>query len=203
MTSPASTPPDSSAPAPGSSGSPRTRSLTEVPALTEAAIELLRTPNALGMLSADDALVVATHMRLVSYPAGATMLREGDQSQNSYMLLVLTGDVTVEMNDPGGSPPVEVSVLGPGSLIGEMGLIDGEARSVSCVAASAVQAGGLSRKALERLIDLHPKVAARLMVAIAKRLADRLRAAGQQLAMMSTMAGQLQGELQELKAQRR
>lgn len=202
MTSTASTPPDPT-PAPASSGSPRTRSLTEVPALTEAAIELLRTPNALGMLSADDALVVATHMRLVSYPAGATLLREGDQSQNSYMLLVLTGDVTVEMNDPGGSPPVEVSVLGPGSLIGEMGLIDGEARSVSCVAASAVQAGGLSRKALERLIDLHPKVAARLMVAIAKRLADRLRAAGQQLAMMSTMAGQLQGELQEIKAQRR
>lgn len=185
-----------------SSGSPRTRALTEVPALTEAAIELLRTPNALGMLSADDALVVATHMRLVSFPAGATLLREGDQSQNSYMLLVLTGDVTVEMNDPMGGQSVEVSALGPGSLLGEMGLIDGEARSVTCVAASPVQAGGLSRKALERLIDIHPKVAARLMVAIAKRLSDRLRAAGQQLAMMSTMAGQLQGELQELKAQR-
>lgn len=197
------TPSDDSAAPAASSGSPKTRALTEVPALTEAAIELLRTPNALGMLSADDALVVATHMRLVGYPAGAVLLKEGDQSPNSYMLLVLTGDVTVEMNDPLSNQGVEVSVLGPGSLLGEMGLIDGEARSVSCVAASAVQAGGLSRKALERLIDLHPKVAARLMVAIAKRLSDRLRAAGQQLAMMSTMAGQLQGELQELKSQRR
>jgi CRP-like cAMP-binding protein len=139
------------------------------------------------MLSADDALVVVTHMRLVSFPAGALMLREGDQSPSSYMLLVLTGDVSVEMNDASSTHPMEVSVLGPGSLIGEMALLDGEARSVSCVATSAGQAGGLSRKALERLIEVHPKVAARLMVAIAKRLSDRLRAVSQQLAMMASM----------------
>ncbi len=182
----AASPPSDNPPGESSTASsPRTRALTEVPALTEAAIELLRTPNSLAMLSADDALVVVTHMRLVTFPAGALMLREGDQSPNSYMLLVLTGDVSVEMNDPASTHPMEVSVLGPGSLIGEMALLDGEARSVSCVATSTVQAGGLSRKALERLIEVHPKVAARLMVAIAKRLADRLRAAGQQLAMMS------------------
>jgi CRP-like cAMP-binding protein len=182
----AATPPSNHPPSESpAAGSPRTRALTEVPALTEAAIELLRTPNSLAMLSADDALVVVTHMRLVTFPAGALMLREGDQSPNSYMLLVLTGDVSVEMNDPASTHPMEVSVLGPGSLIGEMALLDGQARSVSCVATSTVQAGGLSRKALERLIDVHPKVAARLMVAIAKRLSDRLRAAGEQLAMMS------------------
>ncbi|MFM8901006.1 MAG: Crp/Fnr family transcriptional regulator [Burkholderiales bacterium] len=184
---PTATPATHTAPDSASPGSPRTRALTEVPALTEAAIELLRTPNALAMLSADDALVVVTHMRLVSFPAGALMLREGDQSPSSYMLLVLTGDVSVEMNDPSGTHPMEVSVLGPGSLIGEMALLDGEARSVSCVATSIVQAGGLSRKALERLIEVHPKVAARLMVAIAKRLSDRLRAVSQQLAMMASM----------------
>lgn len=166
---------------PQESAGQRTRALAEVPALAEAAVDLLRTPSALTALSVADARCVIAYMRLVSFPKGAMVMREGDQVHTGYMLLLLEGEVSVETSAPGESGGVEISVLGPGNLFGEMALLDGEPRSVSCRAASSIEVAGLSRDALERLLRENPVVGARLMTAIAKRLADRLRAAGDQL----------------------
>ena len=43
------------------------------------------------------------------------------------MLLVLTGEVSVQTADAGTGEPVVISVLGPGNVIGAMGLLDGRA----------------------------------------------------------------------------
>ncbi len=64
-----------------------------------------------------------------------------------------------------------------------MALLDGAPRSATCTAVSAVQAAGLARRGLERLIDEHPRVAARLMVVLAQHMAERLRALDDQLRM--------------------
>ena len=82
-----------------------------------------------------------------------------------------------------------ISVLGPGNIIGEMGLLDGSPRSATCIASPAVQAGGLSRKALERLIEDNPQVGAKLMTGLAKRLAERLRAMSEQIGMYGAADG--------------
>ena len=180
----------------------RTRPIAEAPELAQAAAELLRTPSALTALTADEARCVVAYMRLVSYPVGATMMREGDQAHTGYMLLLLSGEVSVETVQAGCADVVSISVLGPGNLLGEMGLLDGEPRSVSCVAATRVEAAGLSREALELLIREHPAVGARLMTAVAKRLADRLRAAGDQLRIYSQLATDMQLEIDGLRRQR-
>lgn len=175
------------------------RSLTETPALADLATELLQTGGAMSDLTAEDAACVVGYMGLVSFGANATVFREGDASHTSYMLLVLSGEVTVETADPRGGQ-VAISVLGPGNMIGEMGLLDGSPRSATCIASTAVQAGGLSRKALERLIEDNPKVGARLMVGLSKRLADRLRAMSEQLHLYAQLTGSLQQELDTLRA---
>ncbi len=177
----------------------RTRPIAEAPALAQAAVELLRTPSALTALTAAEASCVVAYMRLVSYPAGATMMREGDQVHTGYMLLLLSGEVSVETLQVGQADAVSISVLGPGSLLGEMGLLDGEPRSVSCVAATSIEAAGLSREALEGLLREHPGVGARLMTAVAKRLADRLRAAGDQLRIYSQLTSDMQQEIDRLR----
>ena len=180
----------------------RTRPIAEAPELAQAAAELLRTPSALTALTADEARCVVAYMRLVGYPAGATMMREGDQIHTGYMLLLLSGEVSVETAQADQADAISISVLGPGNLLGEMGLLDGEPRSVSCVAATRVEAAGLSREALELLIREHPAVGARLMTAVAKRLADRLRAAGDQLRIYSQLATDMQLEIDGLRRQR-
>ena len=163
--------------------------MDETPALAAQAAALLRNNRALLTLTEDEARQVLPFMRLTTFPKGTALLREGDGTTSSYMLLVLEGDVAV---DTGGSPfsTVPISVLGAGDVIGEMALFDGAPRSANCTALSVVQAAGLSRKGLELLVETHPKVAAKLILSLAQRMAERLRALGQQLQMMTELSPQ-------------
>ena len=162
----------------------RARPLSDFPALAQAAVGLLRTPTALVELTADDAQRVVSYLWAVAYKSGATVMAEGDSARTGFMLLLLSGEVSVQTDGIDGAV---ISVLGAGHLIGEMGLIDGAPRSTHCVTVSRVEAGVLTRAGLNKLIAEHPAVGARLMVAIAQRLAERLRAAGDQLRMLTQL----------------
>lgn len=165
----------------------RARPLHEFPALAQAASELLRTPTSLAELSLDDARRVATYMWMVSYNAGTIVIQESDRDHTGFMLLLLSGEVSIELTGSSAGDATPISVLGAGHLIGEMGVLDGAPRSTHCVAMSRVEAAALTRTALHQLIDEHPAVGARLMAAVAQRLADRLRAAGEQRRMLARM----------------
>ena len=176
---------------------PRNRPVDESPALAALATELIRTPTALGQLTVEDARQVVAFMRMVSVPTGTVLFREGDTGSVNTMLLLLEGQVVVDTGQPGDPQSVEIAVIGPGSIIGEMSLLDGAPRSARCTAVSTVKAAGLSRGGLERLIEEHPRVAAKLMVGVAQRIADRLRSLGQQLLFYSQIAASLQAQLAE------
>ncbi len=175
----------------------RTRPLDETPTLAAMAVELIRTPTALVQLSADEARQVVAFMRMVVVPKDTVLLREGDAGSVNTMLLLLEGQVAVDTGLAGGAPGLEIAVIGPGSIIGEMSLLDGAPRSASCTTVSIVKAAGLSRGGLERLIEEHPRVAAKLMVGVAQRIAERLRSLGQQLLVYSQIAASLQARLDQ------
>jgi len=179
------------------------RPVNDTPDLADLATVLLRTPTALAQLAPEEARCVVDYMRLVTFPAGAIMMREGDQARTNYLLLVLSGEVTVDKADAAPAEPFAVSVLGPGNVIGEMGLLDGAPRSVTCRAATPIQAAGLSRDALELLIDGEPRVAAKLMVALSQRMAERMRALDDQLGMYGQLMATMQAEITALKQARR
>lgn len=166
----------------------RTRSLAESPELAQLAAELLKTPSMLAGMADPELRVVISYLRLATFAASATVFRQGDASSTGYLLLVLSGEVRVEAAAPlPGAPVTDVAVLGPGNVIGEMGLIDGLPRSTNCIAVTPVQAAGLSRKAYDLMLQEHPAVAAKLMIALAKRLADRIRALDEQLALYAAI----------------
>lgn len=177
---------DSQSAEPGAPHAARTRSIAETPELARLAAELLLTPSMLAGMSEPELRVIISYLRLATFGAGATLFRQGDASSTGYLLLVLSGEVRVEAAASSGGPSAEVSVLGPGNVIGEMGLIDGLPRSTTCVAVTPVQAAGLSRKAYDLMLQEHPAVAAKLMIALAKRLADRIRLLDDQLAMYAS-----------------
>jgi len=179
------------------------RATQKSPLLAATAIKLLRTPTALAQLSPEESACVVSFMRLVSFQPGATVLREGDQQETGYMLLLLTGEVSVHTSDVVSGEQVALSVLGPGNMIGAMGLLDGAPRSASCVATSRIEAAVLSRGALDQLIEQHPQVGAKLMVALSQRLSDQLRATGQQVSMYVQLMHNMQQEIDGLKEQLR
>jgi CRP/FNR family transcriptional regulator, cyclic AMP receptor protein len=179
---------------------PRTSLLTDQPGLAQRAAALLQTPQSLLPLSAEDAACVAAHMVLVHYAPRATVLMEGDDRRSNYLLLLLEGDVSVETLADAATGPVAIGVIGAGSIIGEMALLDGAPRSANCVAVSAVQAAGLSRPGLERLIANHPQVAVKLLIGLATRISERLRALSEQLRLHAQIIAGMQAELDRLRA---
>lgn len=162
----------------------------------EVAARLLVTASALDDLTLADASKVVAYMRPRRIAAGTVFIQEGEAKRNDYMLLVLEGDIAVESALPGRHETMVVNIIGPGHLIGEMGLIDGSPRSATCTANTQIYAAVLSRTALMRLLKDHPQVGARLLLAISKRMADRLRDANRKLRTFAQMNKALQQELQ-------
>src|SRR3954468_21299255 len=98
------------------------------------AAEMLSAPTALMHLRPREAHCVVAYMQPHRIAEGTTFIREGDAERTDFMMLVLAGEVTVETVVVSRTAPITVTVLGPGSLIGEMGLVDGAPRSASCTA---------------------------------------------------------------------
>jgi CRP/FNR family transcriptional regulator, cyclic AMP receptor protein len=162
------------------------------------AAQLLRAPSALVQLSEQEALTVVSFMSPRRFPTGTALIRQGETGDTGFMVLVLDGEVTVEGLRASRISPVTLSVLGRGSLIGEMALVDGEARSATCTASSDVACAVLTRDALETLIQEQPATGAKLMTAIAVRLAERLRDVSQKLQVTTKLVQTLQQEIDVL-----
>ena len=164
----------------------------------ELAAELLIAPTALMQLTIDEAFIVVSYMTPRKIAEGTTFIKEGDDSDTGYMLLLLEGEVTVENIVVSRRTPVTVTVLGPGSLIGEMGLVDGKARLASCTASTNSRCAVLTRAALEKLGKDDPRTATKLMFAVSSRIAERLRDTSEKLKMYTQLVQAMQQEIDHL-----
>ncbi len=157
--------------------------------------KLLLTPDALVTLSLEDAQTVAAYMT-VSKRLEKTVIFEADKPDaiSDYMLLVLEGDILIETQSSGDGSVV-VTILSAGNLIGEMSVLDGAPRSATCTAQTDVELAMLTGCALEKLLAEHPSIGARFILAIAKRLADRVRLGNQKLLMLNQVNQAMQQEI--------
>jgi CRP/FNR family transcriptional regulator, cyclic AMP receptor protein len=172
--------------------------LVEGSSTAELAAKLLIAPTALMQLTAEEALIVVSYMMPRRIAMGTRFIVEGDKTDTGYMMLLLEGEVTVESIAVSRHAPVTMSVLGPGSLIGEMGLVDGQARLASCTASTDVRCAILSREALEKLGSDEPRTAAKLMFAVSLRIAERLRDTAEKLKLYTQLVQAMQQEIDHL-----
>jgi CRP/FNR family transcriptional regulator, cyclic AMP receptor protein len=162
------------------------------------AATLLTAPTALMQLSAEEAKVIVSYMQPKKIAEGTVFIKEGDARDTGYMLLVLDGEVTVENIVVSRTSAVTVNVLGPGSLIGEMGLVDGEPRSATCTATTNIRCAILTRAALEKLMNDEPVIGGKLMMAVSLRIAQRLRETADKLKLYSQLTQAMQQEIDKL-----
>lgn len=139
------------------------------------AAELLIAPTALMQLTHEEARVVVRYMQPQRVAKGTIFIREGDGRDTGFMMLLLDGEVTMETRVASRVAPITISLLGRGSLIGEMGLIDGQPRYVSCIAATPLRCAILTREALNLLMHENSPIAAKLILAVSLRIGARLR----------------------------
>ena len=164
----------------------------------ELAAEMLCAPTALLQLGPHEARTIVAYMQPHRIAQGTTFIREGDVQDTGFMLLVLDGEVTVEAIVVSRTEPLTHAVLGPGSLIGEMGLLDGAPRSASCTAATDLRCAMLTRTALFLLLDDDPRTAAKLILAISVRIAQRMRDNQEKLKLYAQLTQAMNEEIHAL-----
>jgi CRP-like cAMP-binding protein len=162
------------------------------------AAAMLCEPSAMLQLSRGEARTIVSYMQPHRIAEGTTFIKEGDTENTDFMLLVLDGEVTIESIVVSRTAPITVTVLGPGSLIGEMGLLDGAPRSASCTAVSDLRCAILTREAMKQLLDDEPRTAAKLMMAISLRIAQRMRENQEKLKLYAQLTQAMNEELQAL-----
>jgi len=161
----------------------------------EFAAQLLSAPEAMTGLTLEEARVVVGYMSPRFVSANTTFIREGDASDSGFMALLIEGEVVVERVTVSNNEPVTIRVMGPGSLIGEIGLVDSEPRSASCTANTDVWCAILTRDGINAMIQRDPVVAARLLLGVSASIAERLRDTNRQLKLYARLATAMREEL--------
>jgi CRP/FNR family cyclic AMP-dependent transcriptional regulator len=94
--------------------------------------------------------------------AGYVLTNESDYGRDAF--LIVSGAARCVVGD------VEVAVLGPGELFGEIALLDGSPRSATVIAESDMTVTSFDRREFVRLVEVSPQVALKLRAAMATRL---------------------------------
>ena len=120
----------------------------------------------------------AGYFSIRSIAEGEAIFHEGDAG--SFMCIIHSGQVAVQKRNHDGQP-LTIATLRSGRAFGEMAVLDGERRSATCVAASHCQLLNLGKDSLEKMLNDAPKIAAKIIRALAVSLSKRLRMADGQL----------------------
>ena len=168
---------------------------TEGSEAADLAAELLVMPTALMALTLLEARLIVRHMQPQIVAKGTVFIREGDTRDTGFMMLLLDGEVTVEARVASRAEPIIISLLGPGSLIGELALIGGQARYASCIAATQLRCAILTREALNNLMKENALVAAKLMLAVSHRIGITLREVTDKLKMYVQLTQAMEQEI--------
>ncbi len=103
--------------------------------------------------------------------AGVSLLRRGEAGGDLYLLESGALDVV----DPRPDPEVVLTVLGPGSVVGEVSFIDDFPRSADVRVATPSRVRRWAREDLRRILVRDPELAAAFYEGLARVVAERLR----------------------------
>jgi CRP-like cAMP-binding protein len=157
---------------------------------------LLRGQGALSELSQAEALAVVACMTPKRIREGTVLTRQGHHNPG-VMLLILQGEAAVESEFTRKEDRLLLALLGSGSLIGELGVFDGEPRSATCTAATDMDVALLGKEQLSQLMTSQPDVAAKLLSVILARVSEKLRATNQKLSAVTMINRSMHEELDQ------
>jgi len=121
---------------------------------------------------------LSAYMECFGAPGGATLLNEGEEGD--YLLLILTGSVDVHKSTPGQGTKL-IATVGPGGILGEMSLVDGQKRNASCITREPSDFAVLRRGALNVLLKRSPDLGVRFLLVLLTEMTRRLREANDRL----------------------
>ena len=113
------------------------------------------------------------------YPAGAIILGEG--TQGGRLQIIHEGQVRISKVVPGVGEEA-LAILRPGDFFGEVEFLDGSPASAQAIAHSDCEILSVPHSEIENLMRSCPELSSKLLWALARTLAARLRDTNQKLA---------------------
>lgn len=142
------------------------------------ALRLDETDLAAGLSEAEFA-ALRRRLTVSTYTAGTFLCRAGEPADKLWLLT--RGSVSVRV--AGARRSRRIAGLGPGTAVGEMGLIDRRPRSADVVADDDVEAYLLAAEDFDALLRDEPHLGQSILATIARLTAQRLRATSDELRM--------------------
>ncbi len=118
-------------------------------------------------LTPTELVLVVERCEVLTAKAGDTIIQEGEKGDSLYIIL----DGFVEVTQEGK----KLSALGSGNHVGDIALLLGLTRSATVIALNDTELLHLSHKEFDSLLQQYPKIGIKLLSAISKELAMRLK----------------------------
>ncbi len=155
--------------------------------MNESLLQKLPEHSLLKALDQAELEALLAHARETTARKGDALIRQGDDADS--LLILLDGQTRVTVYSANGREIV-LEYAGPGTVLGEIALLDGGTRTASVIAMGPVRYLTLPRSVFERVLAENHRIALRLMRELAARLRranqtienDRAYAAGPRLA---------------------
>ena len=122
-----------------------------------------------GALTADDLVVLRPLLRQRRFKAGTVVFQRGDPTDDVY--LIVSGQLRISVGTQDGRE-VAFRIVGPGEMVGELGVLDGRPRSADLTALRDSVMLGLGRVALQNLLTSRPEMAGGVIRFLCRRLRE-------------------------------
>jgi CRP/FNR family transcriptional regulator, cyclic AMP receptor protein len=131
-----------------------------------------------------------------AFPKGARVFHEGDTSDACYV--VRSGEVRVTREHSDGRA-IALATLGPGEIVGELAMLDGEVRSASVEALAELELLAISAVDMRSLLERNPGITAKLVIALTRRVRETNERVARQS--FQTVPSRVAGVLSQLVAE--
>ena len=124
--------------------------------------------------SREECQILCEYMGCYAAPANAALLKQYDTGD--FLLIILTGSVSVIKHHPDEAPTV-VAQIGPGEFLGEMSFGDGKPRLATCTTSEPSDFAVFPHEALNGVLIDHPRLGNKLLLILMRVILMRFREA--------------------------
>jgi sulfate permease, SulP family len=129
-----------------------------------------------------DLAAIESHLQRASYQHGDVIFREGDPGGEVFILTKGTASAFLQSLDG----TIRLATFAPGTVFGELAILDGGQRSATVVADEDLVCFVLTMSNFTALTERNPSVAVRILAAIGRELSARLRTANRTIHQLET-----------------
>ena len=142
-------------------------------------LNTLRKEMMFDMLDNEDIEKISPFFEVIVYPANKVIFKEGDLGD--FIGFVLSGKLEVKKQTEFKGNQLIIALLSKGAMVGELSMFDQHKRSATVEAVEETTLMILRNEAMESLIKQHPDTGIKILKALIKILALRLRKATERL----------------------